>query len=108
MSVVQFSQAGFDSAIEKIPLAIVDFWASWCGPCTMVSPVIEGLGDKYEGKAVVGKVNVDDEPNLAMRLGVMSIPTVIIFQNGKEIGRKVGVMPSSAYEMELDKALAAK
>lgn len=108
MSVIHFSKEGFDGAIDKIPLAMVDFWASWCGPCTMLAPVVEGVGEKYEGKAVVGKVNVDDEPDLAMRFGVMSIPTVVFFRNGKEIGRKVGVMPASAYEQELDKALAAK
>ena len=108
MSVIHFSQAGFDAAIEKIPLAAVDFWAAWCGPCKMVSPVLEDVEKKYEGRAVVGKVNVDDEPELAIRFGVMSIPTVIFFRNGKEIGRKVGVMPAAAYEQELDKALESE
>ena len=81
---------------------MVDFWASWCGPCKMLSPVMEDLANKYEGKALVGKVNVDDEPGLAMRFGVMSIPTVVFLKDGKEFDRKVGVMPASAYTSVLD------
>lgn len=102
MSIIHFTQAGFDAAMEKTPLAAVDFWASWCTPCTMLGPVMEKLAEKYEGKVVFGKVNVDDESELARRFGVMSIPTVIIFKNGKEIDRKVGVMPAEVYEQVLD------
>ena len=68
----------------------------------MLSPVMEDLANKYEGKALVGKVNVDDEPGLAMRFGVMSIPTVVFLKDGKEFDRKVGVMPASAYTSVLD------
>ena len=81
---------------------MVDFWASWCGPCRMLAPVIDDLANKYEGKAVIGKVNVDDEQALAMQYGVMSIPTVIFFKDGKELDRKVGVMPAEAYTAILD------
>lgn len=99
---VHFSKDGFDKSLNEGKLMMVDFWASWCGPCRMLGPVIENLADQYEGKAVVGKVNVDDEQELAVRYGVMSIPTVIFFKNGKEIDRKVGVMPASAYTQVLD------
>ena len=99
---VHFSKDGFDKALNDGKLMMVDFWASWCGPCRMLGPVIEDLANQYEGKAVVGKVNVDDEQELAIRYGVMSIPTVIFFKDGKEIDRKVGVMPAGAYTQVLD------
>ena len=98
-----FNKESFDKALDQGKLMMVDFWANWCGPCRMLGPVIEDLADRYEGKAVVGKVNVDDEQELAIRYGVMSIPTVIFFKDGKEIDRKVGVMPESAFTEVLDK-----
>lgn len=74
MGIKHFKTAEFDAAVAAAPLAMVDFWADWCGPCKMLSPVIESLADQYEGKVLVGKVNVDEEPDLARRFGVMSIP----------------------------------
>ena len=103
--VVHFNKEGFDKAIPAAPLAMVDFWAEWCGPCKMLGPVIDQLGEQYEGKVLVGKINVDDEGELARRFGVMSIPTVIFFKNGVEIDRKVGVMPAAAFAQVLDSNL---
>ena len=102
MATIHFNKEGFDKAIAAGGITMVDFWASWCGPCRMLAPVIDDLAGKYEGKAVIGKVNVDDEQALAMQYGVMSIPTVIFFKDGKEIDRKVGVMPEAAYTAVLD------
>ena len=102
MAIKHFKTAEFDAAVAAAPLAMVDFWADWCGPCKMLSPVIESIGGQYEGKVLVGKVNVDEEPELARRFGVMSIPTVVFLKNGQEFDRKVGVMPAQAFTSVLD------
>jgi thioredoxin 1 len=104
MSVLHLTEGAFDQAIAQ-GVTLVDFWASWCGPCKMLAPVIEKLGEQYEGAATVAKVDVDAEPALAARYGVMSIPTVILFKNGAEIDRKVGFMPAGAYTQVLDENL---
>ncbi len=95
----------FDAAVEAAPLAMVDFWASWCGPCKMISPLIESMAQQYDGRVLVGKVNVDEEPELARRFGVMSIPTVVFLKNGQEFDRKVGVMTPQTYLSVLDENL---
>lgn len=102
MAIKHFKTAEFDAAVAAAPLAMVDFWADWCGPCKMLSPVMESIGSQYEGKVLVGKVNVDEEPELARRFGVMNIPTVVFLKNGQEIDRKVGVMPPQVFTGVLD------
>ena len=102
MAIKHFKTEEFDSAVEQAPLAMVDFWADWCGPCKALSPVIESLAEQYEGKVLVGKVNVDDERELAIRFGVMNIPTVVFLKNGREFDRKIGAMPAAAYTQVLD------
>lgn len=102
---IHFDQQSFDRALADQPLVMVDFWAEWCGPCKMLGPVIDQIAAQYQGKAVVGKVDVDREGALAQRYGVMSIPTVLFFKNGVEIDRKVGVMPAAVFTQILDRAL---
>ena len=102
MAIKHFKTAEFDAAVAAAPLAMVDFWADWCGPCKMLSPVVESIGSQYEGKVLVGKVNVDEQPELARRFGVMNIPTVVFLKNGQEIDRKVGVMPPQVFTGVLD------
>lgn len=105
MALQHFKASDFDEAVNAAPLAMVDFWASWCGPCKMLSPTVESLAGQYDGRVLVGKVNVDEEPDLARRFGVMSIPTVVFLKNGKEFDRKVGVMPAGAFASVLDENL---
>lgn len=101
----QLKTMEFDEIIDAAPLAMVDFWAVWCGPCKMLSPAVEEIAEQYGDKVLVGKVNVDEEPELARRFGVMSIPTVVFLKNGREFDRKVGVMPKQAFTDVLDKNL---
>ena len=105
MSLKHFTRETFEKELNGGALMLVDFWAGWCGPCRMLGPVIEGLADEYEGRAVIGKVNVDEEGELAMRYGVMNIPTVIFFKEGKEITREVGALPPEAFTRILDENL---
>jgi thioredoxin 1 len=84
---------------------VVDFWAAWCGPCRMVGPVIDEIASEYEGKATVGKVDVDANQEFAAKYGVRNIPTVLVFQNGEVVGRQVGVAPKKAYTDAIDALL---
>ena len=106
MAVVHFSKEGFEKARAQGGVMLVDFWATWCGPCKMIAPVIEQLAGQYEGKVIVGKVDVDQEPELAREYGVMSIPNVVILKDGQEVDRKVGAMPAAVYSQALDAALS--
>lgn len=81
---------------------LVDFWAAWCGPCRMVGPIIEEISTDFEGKAVVGKLDVDSNQEFAAKYGVRNIPTVLLFKNGEIVDRKVGVSPKTAYAEALD------
>lgn len=92
--------------LENEKLVVVDFWAPWCGPCKMVSPIIEELAKEYEGKVVVGKMNVDENQIPAEKYGVMSIPTVMLFKAGKPVQSMVGAQGKQTYKTEIEKALA--
>jgi thioredoxin 1 len=103
---VAVSETDFSQVVlqAKIPV-LVDFWAAWCGPCRMVAPVVDELADDYEGRVSFGKVNVDENPKIASQYGVMSIPTLIIFKNGKPVSNIVGFRPKDELKKSLDAAL---
>lgn len=99
MAAVYFSDDNFSEKVLKADKPVlVDFYAEWCGPCKMAEPIIEELSETYKEKMVIGKVNVDDNNQTAANFGVMSIPTVIVFKEGKEVARKVGFGGKGGYE----------
>ena len=103
---MKLDSSNFDSVLAtKNKPVLVDFWATWCGPCRMVAPVIEQVAEEYEGRAIVGKVDVDECGDLAMRYGVMSIPTVMVFVNGQPVAKQIGAAPKTTYAAMLDQAL---
>ena len=87
-------------------VALVDFWAAWCGPCQMLGPVIEELAGEFEGKAVIAKLNVDENPNTAAQYGIRSIPTMLIFKNGEIVDQMVGAMPKNMIAEKINAQIA--
>ena len=88
----EFTDTNFkEKAIDTEGVAVVDFWAEWCGPCRMITPIIEELSKEYEGKAMIGKVNVDENPEVSMKYGIRSIPTMLVLKNGEVVDKQVGV-----------------
>lgn len=106
MELIHFTDANFDEMVLKADKPVlVDFFADWCGPCRMVTPVIEEIAKTYDGKLTVGKVDVDANAGVAGKYGVMSIPTVVLFYEGKEVGRQVGFGGKEIYEEMVKKVL---
>jgi thioredoxin 1 len=101
---VVLTKNNFDQIIsDSDKPVLVDFWAAWCGPCRAVAPVMEELANEYDGKAVIGKVNVDEEGELAAKFRIMSIPTVILFKGGQVVDKIVGARPKEDFENLLNK-----
>lgn len=99
-----------DSNFEEMVLksdkpVIVDFWAEWCGPCRLVGPLVEEIGEEYEGKVVVGKVDVDSSPEIASRFGIRNIPTILYFKDGKVADKQVGAVPKAKLVSKLEPLL---
>ena len=106
MAVLEITVDNFEKEVLKSKKPVlVDFWAEWCSHCQPLGPVMEALAEKYEGRAVIGKINTDEEQALAMSFQITGIPTVIFFKDGKEIDRLVGVMPPDAFIQVLEKHL---
>ena len=103
---VALTDTNFQGEIAKYPLILVDFWAPWCGPCRMVGPIIEQLAREYSGRIVFGKVNVDENQRVAGSFGIQSIPTMMIFKNGKAVDVMIGALPKAQIEMKLKQQMS--
>lgn len=102
MAEIKLTDQNFEQEVLRADMPVlVDFWASWCGPCRMLAPVIAEIAEEYAGKVKVGKVNVDEQPNLANRYGIASIPTVMLFKNGEVINTSLGYRPKNELETML-------
>ncbi len=105
---IVLTDSNFASEVTKYPIMLVDFWAPWCGPCRMVSPIIEQLSREYSGRVAFGKVNVDENQRIAASFGIQSIPTLMIFKGSKTVDVIIGAMPKAQIEMKLKQQLSSK
>lgn len=98
---IELNDSNFDQIVKTDKTVLVDFWAEWCGPCKMIGPIVEELAGDYEGKAVVAKLNVDENPQTAAKFGIRSIPTLLVFKNGQVVDKQVGAVPKSVLSQKL-------
>ncbi|GAB4493293.1 MAG: thioredoxin [Raineya sp.] len=99
---VEITDANFQDVINSDKPVLIDFWAEWCGPCLMLGPTVEELAEEMEGKAIIGKLNVDHNPNTAAQFGIRSIPTLLAFKNGQLVGKQVGVVSKTTLAKMLE------
>jgi len=103
---IVLTDSNFEEVIKSDKPVLVDFWAEWCGPCRMVGPLVEELAGEYEGKAVIGKLNVDENPGVSAKFGIRSIPTLLVFKGGQIVDKQIGAVPKGVLAQKLDAQLA--
>lgn len=103
---IEITDANFKEITNTDKPVLVDFWAEWCGPCKMIAPVVEELAGDYDGKAVVGKLDVDSNPEISAKFGIRSIPTLLVFKNGEVVDKQVGAVSKNVLAQKLDAQLA--
>ncbi|MFO8067413.1 MAG: thioredoxin [Bacteroidales bacterium] len=103
---LEFTDANFEEIVLKSDKPVlIDFWAEWCGPCRMVAPIVNELAEEYEGKALIGKVDVDSNPEIASKYGIRNIPTILFVKNGEVVDKQVGAVPKNVLAGKLDALL---
>ena len=103
---IEITDANFEELVEKSDKPVmIDFWAVWCGPCRMIAPIVEEMSGEYEGKAVIGKVDVDSNPGVAVKYGIRNIPTVLFIKGGEIVDKQVGAAPKQVFTKKLDAIL---
>ena len=103
---VEITDQNFEEIIGSDQPVLVDFWAEWCGPCKMIAPVVEELASEYDGKAVIGKVDVDSNPEVSAKFGIRSIPTLLVFKKGEVVDKQIGAVPKNVLSQKLDAQMA--
>ena len=103
---VEITASNFEEIINSDKPVLVDFWAEWCGPCKMIGPLVEELANEFEGKAIIGKVDVDTNPEVSAKFGIRSIPTLLVFKGGKIVDKQVGAVPKSVLSEKIEAQLA--
>ena len=103
---IEITDSNFEEIIASDKPVLVDFWAEWCGPCRMVGPIVEELAADYDGKAVIGKVDVDTNPEVSAKFGIRSIPTLLVFKGGEIVDKQIGAVPKNVLSQKLDAQIA--
>ncbi len=104
---IELTDSNFEEFIKTDKPVLVDFWAEWCGPCKMIGPVVEELAGEYDGKAVIGKVDVDANPEISAKFGIRSIPTLLVFKNGEVVDKQIGAVPKTVLSEKLEAQLVS-